>query len=323
MAASRNSPQADLLTRVAAFVAARVAPGERLCVGLSGGCDSITLLHLLAQLNQAGRLSAIHVHHGLSPNADQWAAFCSSFCAEIGVPLWVDRVSVNPRSGLGLEAAARDARYAAFARIPADCLLLAQHRGDQAETLLFNLLRGSGVVGAAGIPVERRFHHLRILRPLLDVSRAELEAYARAEGLRWVDDESNRDLAFSRNYLRHQTLAQLSERFPGAEKAFAQAAGHFGEAVELLDELAVEDWGRVAEGDAARLVGLRELSLSRLKNLLRYRLRVLGWRTPVATRLNEFARQILAAGPDRHPSLALPEGIMRCGRGRLRWLSVK
>lgn len=323
MAATRNSRSPDLPGRVGAFVAARIAPDERLCVALSGGCDSVTLLHLLSRLGLGGRLSALHVHHGLSPNADAWAAFCADTCAALDVPFSIRRVTVPPASGSGLEAAARAARYAAFADCDADCLLLAQHRGDQAETLLFNLLRGCGVTGAAAIPVERRLGQLRLLRPLLAVPRGEIEVYARATGLAWVDDESNADLAFSRNYLRHQTLAALAERFPGTEAALAQAAANFAEAQALLDELAVADWQAAADGDSARLAVLRTLSPARLKNLLRYRLRELGWQVPVASRLEEFARQILVAGPDRHPALSLPGGRMLCTGGRLCWLPAK
>lgn len=323
MAATRNSRSPDLLARVGDFLAARIAPAERLCVALSGGCDSVTLLHLASRLGLGERLSALHVHHGLSPNADAWAAFCESYCAALGVPLTIRRVVVSDDTGSGLEAAARHARYVAFAESPADCLLLAQHRGDQAETLLFNLLRGSGVTGAAGIPLERRLGRQRLLRPLLAIPRTEIEAYARGESLAWVDDESNADLGFSRNYLRHQALVALGERFPGAEAALAQAAANFAEAQGLLDELAAQDWRAAADGEAACLGELRQLSLPRLKNLLRYRLRMLGWQVPVAARLNEFARQLLVAGPDRHPELLLPAGRMICGQGCLRWLAEK
>ena len=323
MAASRKKPPADLPGRVGDFLAARLAPDDRLCVGLSGGCDSVVLLHLLSRLGFAGRLSAIHVHHGLSPNADHWAGFCADYCHDLGVPLNIQHVAVDRKIGLGLEAAARQARYAAFAECTADCLLLAQHRGDQAETVLFNLLRGTGVTGAAAMPAERSFGALRLLRPLLDVSRGEIEAYAAANHLAWVDDESNTDLALTRNYLRHEALTALMQRFPAAEISLAQAAANFSEAAGLLDELAELDWCLAGDGDTARLSVLRELSLPRLKNLLRYRLRQLGWRVPVATRLDEFARQLQTAGPDRHPELVLPEGKMHSARGRLRWLPQK
>ncbi len=323
MAATRNKPSVDLPQRVGAFLAARLAPEERLTVGLSGGCDSVVLLHVLVALGQVGRLQAVHVHHGLSPNADAWAKFCVDYCHRLDVALFIRKVEVPIRSGLGLEAAARNARYAAFAETAGNNLLLAHHRGDQAETVLFNLLRGTGVAGAAGIPAERRQGGLRLLRPLLDVSRAELEAYALEAGLEWVEDESNQDRALTRNFLRHETLVALGLRFPGVESSLAQAAENFAEAHALLDELAELDWQQVGDGDAAQLAQLRQLSNSRLKNLLRYRLRALGWRAPVASRLDEFVRQLRTAAPDRHPELVLPDGKIRVAQRRLHWLPGK
>lgn len=319
MAASRNRKSTDLLAQVGDFLDARTAPAERLTLGLSGGCDSVVLLHLLSQLKLGGRLTAIHVHHGLSPNADAWAQFCREYCARLEVPLTVCRVNVDRSTGLGLEAAARAARYQAFSELAGDCLLLAQHRGDQAETVLLNLLRGSGVTGAAGMPAERAFGQRRLLRPLLAVPRVEIEAYARANALAWVEDESNADIALTRNFVRHQALTAVSQRFPAAEAALAQAATNFGEALGLLDALAEVDWQRVQAGEAARLADLRQLDLPRLKSLLRYRLRQLGWQVPVASRLEEFARQLQAARADRHPLLSLPDGEMRAARGLLHW----
>lgn len=320
MAASRNKRFLDLPGRVGDFLASRLAPEEQLCVGLSGGCDSVVMLHVLSRLGFAGRLSAIHVHHGLSPNADHWARFCGAYCHNLGVPLKVKEVAVGRKNGLGLEAAARQARYAAFAESATGCLLLAQHRGDQAETVLFNLLRGTGVTGVAAMPVERNFGSLRLLRPLLGVSRAGIEGYAQTNNLAWVEDESNADLSLTRNYIRHRALVALTERFPSAEASLAQAASNFAEAAILLDELAELDWRQANNGGALQLSVLRKLSLPRLKNLLRYQLRQLGWRVPVATRLDEFARQLQSAGPDRHPELILPEGKMRSALGCLRWL---
>ncbi|RKT50042.1 tRNA(Ile)-lysidine synthase [Azonexus fungiphilus] len=321
MAGSRNRLP-DPAARVGAFVAARLAGSGPVWLALSGGRDSVVLLHLLAGELVPGRLRAIHVDHGLSPNAGAWADFCRSTCAALAVPLQVVPVHVERSSAQGLEAAARAARYAAFAAHlpPAADLLLAQHRGDQAETLLFNLLRGSGLAGAAAMREVRTQAGLRLLRPLLDVPRAAIDAYAAAHGLTWIDDESNDDRRFSRNFLRHEVLTVIAARFPGVEANLAQAAGHFGEAVDLLDEVAASDWAAVRVGDAAALDGLRRLSFARLKNLLRWRLRQLGWQPPVAARLDEFARQLLVAAPDRHPELRLPAGRMRLTRGRLHWL---
>src|SRR5574343_510849 len=180
MAATRNSRPSDLPARVGAFLAARIAPSDRLSIGLSGGCDSVVLLHALVACGLKDRLHAIHVHHGLSPNADAWADFCADYCRRLDVPLVVHRVVVEAIAGCGLQAAARKARYAVFAEAAGDILRLAHHRGDQAETVLFNRWRGCGVTGAAGIPVERQFGRRRLLRPLLGLARSEIEAYARA-----------------------------------------------------------------------------------------------------------------------------------------------
>lgn len=320
MAASRNKPSTDLLPRVADFLATRLAPDATLCVGLSGGCDSVVLLHLLSRLGLGRRLQALHVHHGLSPHADAWAGFCLSCCEQWDVPCAVNRVAVDRASGLGLEAAARAARYAAFAATGASCVFLAHHAGDQAETLLFNLLRGAGVSGMAGMPAERDLQGIRLLRPLLAATRADIESYARQENLRWISDESNDDTHFSRNFIRHEVLTVIKPRFPAVEHALSLTAAHCAEADVLLGELAEVDWNGVAVDGAANMRRLRALSMTRLKNLLRYRLRHLGWRVPEARRLDEFARQLLAAAPDRHPALDLPDGCMRVERGELQWL---
>lgn len=323
MAASRNRTSPDLQARVATFVGTRLTATETVCVGFSGGCDSLVLLHLLSRLMLNGRLSAVHVHHGLSPHAGAWACFCEEQCALLGVPLRVRRVSVPADAGEGVEAAARRARYAVFAEVDADCLMLAHHAGDQAETLLFNLLRGCGVTGAAAMPVERRHGERRVLRPLLDESRADIESWARQQGLRWIEDESNADWHHTRNYLRHAVMPLLTERFPAAGSALVRAAANFAEAGELLDDLAAVDWAAVGDGETARLALLRALSPARLKNLLRYRLRMLGWQVPVADRLEEFVRQVRLAAPDRHPELQLPDGRLRVSGGRLHWLPAQ
>lgn len=323
MAASRNTLPNKLLRRVGDFVAARTVLDEPLAVALSGGCDSVVLLHLLASLGLGQRFSAVHVHHGLSPNADDWADFCTQLCTRLGVPLSVRRVVVDLKSGLGLEAAAREARYAAFSACATPTLLLAHHQGDQAETLLFNLLRGAGVAGAAAMAEQRQHGGMRILRPLLNFSRSALDAYAVENGLSWIEDESNADTTLTRNFLRHEVLTVVDRRFPAAEQNLAQAARHFAEAAELLDELAASDWLMASMDEALHVARLRTLTPSRIKNLLRYRLRQLGWQAPVAARLDEFVRQLMTAGADRHPELKLPAGIMRAGRGRLCWLAAK
>ena len=182
-------------------------------------------------------VSAVHVHHGLSPSADDWTSFCEDLCRAWLIELSVERVTVERDSADGLEAAARRARHAAYDRTAADWLLLAHHQGDRAETMLFNLLRGAGVRGAGAL----RERSGRILRPLLGVGRPAIIAYANAHGLRWVEDDSNSDLQFSRNFLRHRVLPLIEERFPAGSARLAAAAGHFAEAADLLDELALAD----------------------------------------------------------------------------------
>lgn len=320
MVVSKSNPSSRLLSQLKDYLAARVSSADRLCVGLSGGRDSVVLLHLLARLDLGARLSVLHVHHGISPNSEAWMAFCVKLCEDLDVNLRVGRVIVDRESGLGLEAAARNARYEAFSCCGADCLLLAHHQGDQAETMLFNLVRGAGITGAAGMPSERRLGTLQLLRPLLGVPRREIEDYAQENRLVWIEDESNNDTGFSRNFLRHDVLPLIEARFPAASACLAGAAAHFAEADALLAELAEADWQACAEGDCLLLSKARQLSPARLKNLLRYRLRGLGWRVPAARRLEEFARQLQESAPGSRPSLNLPDGEMRVLQRRLCWI---
>ncbi|GHU11598.1 hypothetical protein FACS1894185_5110 [Betaproteobacteria bacterium] len=212
---------------LAAQLRARLPEKSPLWVGLSGGRDSVVLLHLCQKALPPGRVRALHVHHGLSPHADAWAAFCEQLCRDWGIPYTLKKVEVPRHDGQGVEAAARHARYLAFQESDAEYLALAHHRRDQAETLLFNLCRGAGVIGAAAMPHSRQIGNLTLLRPLLDLNANVIAAYAAAEQLRWVEDESNADIGYSRNFLRHQILPELTTRFPAAESALARAARHF------------------------------------------------------------------------------------------------
>jgi len=300
MASSRNSHFTDAVQAAcAACIAENVAPGQHLVVGLSGGIDSVSLLHALRVLRGHAdfQLSALHVHHGLSGNADDWADFCRQLCDRWEVPLSVVHVAVERDSADGLEAAARRARHEAYARADGDDIVLAHHRGDQAETLLFNLLRGTGLAGAAAMASRQR----RLLRPLLRVPRSDIETYARQQGLAWIEDESNRDTSFSRNFLRHDILASLSQRFPAAEKNLAAATGRFAEAASLLDDLAKIDLAAGTPDFPVPVSLLANLSEPRARNVLRYLLARRGVRIPSEARLIELLRQLLAAGADRHP----------------------
>ena len=195
---------------------------KRIAVGLSGGVDSVVLLH---QLKGRG-VSAIHVHHGLSPNADAWAEFCRRVCRRLAVPLTVIRVKVEKR-GQGLEAAAREARYTAFRKASADVIALAHNLDDQAETVLMNLLRGAGMRGASGMAEHGRLGAKTIWRPLLGTPRSEIEKYAREKKLRWVEDESNANEALTRNFIRRSIGPVLEQKFPQWQRSLARAARHF------------------------------------------------------------------------------------------------
>jgi tRNA(Ile)-lysidine synthase len=214
-------------------------PGDAILVGLSGGLDSTVLLHVLAASPaiRARGLRALHVHHGLHPDAGAWVEHCQRTCTQLDVPLATVRTRVDHDSGHGPEAAARLARHEAFAAELRDdeVLVLAHHRDDQAETFLLRALRASGPDGLGAMRAWRRFRHGWLWRPLLDVPRAELSAYAQHHGLRWIDDPSNADTDLDRNFLRHRVLPLLRERWPHADAAFARSAALSAEAVELLD----------------------------------------------------------------------------------------
>lgn len=294
--------------RVAAAIAPAISPGAHLVLGLSGGMDSVALLCILAGLASSLRFSlrAVHVNHGISPNAGRWAEFCTELCAQRGVPLEVATVDIAPYRNLGLEGAARKARYEVFSGVDADFVVLAQHRDDQAETLLLRLLRGAGLRGLAAMPPMRALAgtRARLLRPLLDVARSEIEAFARLHGLEWVEDESNADTARKRNFLRHEVLPALEQQFPAARAAIARAAAHLGEARELLDAMAQTDLEHCGDGDAVDIPALQRLGEARAKNVLRYWCETQGVEPLSAARLAELLRQLSESRSDAQASIA-------------------
>lgn len=289
-----------------------VASASRLRVAYSGGCDSHVLLHSLAELRDQlpVPLHALHINHGLSPHADDWAMHCTRICARLGVPLDVVRVQVGHRKALGLEAAAREVRLAAFeqAMIPREALLLGHHADDQAETLLLQLLRGSGVRGAAAMPTIQVFGPGWMCRPLLGWGRAELREYARSLGLSWVEDESNQDEALERNFLRKEIVPRLAGHRGGVVKALARSARHFAEARCLLEERADEDLALVGVDGGRRLntVALAALHHARRCNLLRSWFDRLNLPPPDSTRLERICTELLAARSDHIPLVEWP-----------------
>src|SRR5687768_7086723 len=260
----------------------RKLPSDKtVSVALSGGVDSVVLLHLLK--DRPG-VRAIHVHHGLSPNADAWAGFCRKLCKAWGIRLTVRKVKVA-RGGEGLEAAARAARYAAFRKEKAEVIALAHHLDDQAETVLMNVLRGAGLRGASGMRPLARFGDQQLARPLLEVSSKEIVAYAHRHRLDWVEDESNADESLTRNFVRRRLGPLIESRFPGWKQSLARAARHF------------------AREDA------------RAEELVRSYLRQKGLKAPSEARLVEMLKQLTSGGA--RTRLQLDGAALRVYRGKL------
>lgn len=279
----------------------RVLPaGAPVCVGFSGGLDSTVLLDVLSDHADAtGRkVSAVHVNHGLSPNAEAWVKFCERFCANHGIPLAVERVRVNAAAPDGLEAAARVARYAVYAARPEPYVALAHHLDDQAETVLMQLLRGTGLKGIAAMPEMRvlRGTGVQIFRPMLEYSRTDLLAYARERGLKWIEDETNATTQQDRNFLRHDVAPRLDERYPGWREAMARFARHAGTAGELLEHLASVDGVPARAGEPFPL--RQELPEERRANALRAFFARNAVAMPSEARLGEVMRQLYDARDD-------------------------
>ena len=300
---------------------AQTPPGRVVWVALSGGLDSSVLLTLATRACQRHprALRAIHVHHGLQAAADDFEAHSRRLAAQLDVPLSVERVTVDPGCGRGLEGAAREARYAAFARcVPVgETLWLAQHRDDQAETFLLAALRGSGVRGLAAMPAGRDWQGRELGRPLLGVSRAVLEAEAERLGLAWIEDPSNADLTLDRNFLRRRVLPRLESRWPQASASLARSATLAGEADALLTELAKLDLERLG-GAPERLpiAGLTGLSPARCRLLIRHACASSGLPTPPAGRLASLLGQ-LGARRDAEVHIAWPGAEARRWNGAL------
>ncbi|WP_238524359.1 tRNA lysidine(34) synthetase TilS [Methylotenera mobilis] len=292
-----------------------LAAPPRLLLALSGGLDSAVLLHLLAGLRSSlgFELYALHVHHGLSPNADAWAAWCEQQCQLLQVPISISRVKVNQASGLGIEAAARLLRYQALfdARqaLEADFVVTAHHQDDQAETLLLQLFRGSGVKGLSSMAAVD--HTRSLMRPLLGVSRQSLHAYAIQHALTWCDDESNDNTRYERNFIRHDVMPILQERYPSVQSVIARTASHLAEASTLLEQLAEIDAQVLVANDSLCLQGLALLSQARAKNLLRWWLAQHKLVMPTSEHLGEMLQQLLNARADAELSIQIQHYTLR------------
>ncbi|KFN49641.1 tRNA lysidine(34) synthetase TilS [Arenimonas composti] len=276
------------------------APGEHgIAVAFSGGLDSTVLLHLLAgdPAARARGLRALHVDHGLHADSAAWAEHCAGICAALGVDFASRRVGVVA-TGEGLEAAARRARHGALVAMqrPGEVIALAHHRDDQAETVLLRLLRGAGD-GLAGMRVLRPFGSGALWRPLLAVARSDIEAWARARDLAWLDDPANDALRHDRNFLRHEILPRLATRWPQASAALARSAALLATQADLLGGEDAQRLAALRGGDPAwlDLAGLRALVPEWRARVLRAWLAALGLPPAPAARLATIGHDLVAA----------------------------
>lgn len=291
----------------------------RLTVAFSGGLDSTVLLAALCRLPLAVPLRAAHVDHGLHADARAWHEHCAAVAAELGVEFVAARVAVERASGLGLEAAARDVRYRALAELlePGEVLLTAHHADDQLETLLLRTMRGSGVRGLRGIIAFGPFAGGFLGRPLLGLTRVELAAQARAWGLRWLEDPSNREARHDRNFLRLQVLPALLERWPNAARQAGSLARQMSDAEGLLEEVAAADAAPLPAPWCVPRALLAALTPARQRNLLRYLLRTAGLGVPGAAKIEELRGALLTARGEAHPLVRWGGGEGRVFRGQL------
>lgn len=321
MANSKSLPanNASLASSVHHFLArllhARSFSSTTLLAAFSGGLDSSVLLHVLVSLQAKLRfnLEVMHVHHGLSANADAWADFCLSTCVKYGVPCQVVRVQVDTSQGLGIEAAARHARYAALNLASADYIALAHHQDDQAETVMLQLARGAGVKGMSAMAMQDE--STRLIRPLLAIGRADLETYAKAHGLAWIEDESNSNQQYARNAMRHAVLPTIAQHYPAITATLARTANHMAEASALLDELAAIDATKAIQTasystyTSLNLAVLQELSLPRASNLLRFWLAQNAVLMPSTEQLTQLRNQLLTAASSANVKISVGSAL--------------
>lgn len=300
----------------AALEAHAPAGATGLVVALSGGADSAGLLSAAAALGRSFRglpLRAVHVDHGLQAAAAAFREACAADCARLNVPLTVIGAEVRLMPGASIEAAAREARYAALqAQLrPGECLLTAHHCEDQAETLLLQALRGAGLKGLSAMPICRPFGAGWHLRPVLHVPRAELA------GAGGVADPMNQDRRFDRSYLRGAVWPLIETRWPGAARALARTAHHAAQAQSVLDDIAAADVARLRDGDALSVPGLRTLEPAARLHALRYWLWEAGVEPPSTARLSEALRQMLEAQSDHSPAMHWGDHALRRYRQRV------
>lgn len=304
--------------------------GSGLTVALSGGVDSVVLLHLcktyLESLdsNQSIPVEAIYVNHGISENAQDWQKFCEQLCLSLTIPFKTKRVNVQPKARQSLEALARDARYQALDELAeqGNLILLGQHADDQLETFLLRLKRGSGLAGLCAMQDTVRLSSGRqCIRPLLNISREDIEAFARTFSLAHIEDESNQDDKFDRNFLRNQIIPQLKKRFNGFLKSTLRSIELLQQQQALIDEISHADLSKCIDKSdhpaTLNLIELKQLSELRRSNVVRAWLCDLGLVMPSKAQMFQILTQSLDSREDAQMQVQLSKGAIRRYRDKL------
>jgi tRNA(Ile)-lysidine synthase len=304
-----------------------LSPHRHYLLALSGGLDSSVLVNLLSRFttNENATLRVIHIHHGLSPNADAWENFCRELCRHYSIPFACEKITLNFQAKRGLEAEARTKRYQVFLKhlLENEILLTAHTQSDQAETLLLQLLRGAGSKGLSAMPAKKAFGAHEHIRPLLNFSREDLEAYAKMHQLSWIEDESNQDVRFDRNFLRHSIIPSLRNRWPAVSAHLANAARHFSESAELFENLADIDLSSALTDCVfqIKIEPLLKLSLLRQKNALRRFFQLNNALMPDRKRLSQIIETIFFSGKDKNPCIRWDNIELHRFQGRLYLIS--
>jgi tRNA(Ile)-lysidine synthase len=286
-----------------------IESSPQLLVAVSGGLDSMLLLTLLAEQYSPKRLTAVHINHGISNNADNWQSQVAQYCHRLGVTLVAEKVTLM-NSGEGPEAEARNARYAVFESLlePDGLLFLGHHADDQAETVLYRLMRGAGAKGLSGMPNKRALGKGYLVRPFLECAKSALQNEAQRRNFAWIEDESNLDNRFDRNYLRNAVIPKISQRWPDYTQSLKRTADLNSESDQIAKELAVIDLDTVdlkAEraGWSISIDALLMLSALRQKNILRYWSELQGLMPPSITIIDEVLTSVPSARQDASPEV--------------------
>jgi tRNA(Ile)-lysidine synthase len=318
-AAAPDPATEPLLALLHATITAWPPPAApaRFAVAFSGGADSTVLLAALARLAGREAVRALHVDHGLSTQSSEWARHCAAFAAQLGIACRIERVAVARDGGVGLEAAARAARYRWLgeALAPGEVLVTAHHADDQLETVLLRIARGAGVRGLRGIIGFAPFARGFLGRPLLGATRALIREHAVAWGFRWLEDPMNADPHHDRNWLRARVLPDLVARWPAAAGSAVRLAAQMADAESILETVAAADAAALDDPRRVPRAVLASLNVARQRNLLRHLVRAVGLGVPSAAKLDEIRLALLDAGPDSQPRLRWPGGEVRVYRG--------